>query len=40
MDEPIRGALQEVRLTVIDGAVYAPWAVGFEMQYPGMTVQV
>ena len=43
MDELVREALQEGRLTVAGGgpaALYTPWAVGFEKQYPGITVQV
>jgi ABC-type Fe3+ transport system substrate-binding protein len=43
MDELIRQAQQEGRLTVAGGgpaALYTPWAVGFEKQYPGITVQV
>lgn len=43
MDELIRQALQEGRLTVAGGgaaALYTPWAAGFEKNYPGITVQV
>ena len=43
MDELVREALQEGRLTVAGGgpaALYTPWAAGFEKQYPGITVQV
>jgi hypothetical protein len=43
MDELVREALQEGRLTVAGGgpaALYTPWAASFEKQYPGITVQV
>jgi ABC-type glycerol-3-phosphate transport system substrate-binding protein len=42
MDELVRQALQECRLTVAGGpaALYTPWAAGFEKHYPGITLQV